>query len=169
MKFRDIFGTTLLILSFSVSNANGQASSDDLVFRTTPMAPEVKKSDLKIQLTAPLRMREHHDIKPARAGRFSKMQFLILSAAVYGASFADMHQTLKERKYPWWYEADPLARPLVKLPAPAYYATGFAMATGLNWISWKMGHSRRWHKVATIPQLLAIGGNTYGYATNRFN
>jgi hypothetical protein len=28
--------------------------------------------------------------------------------------------------------SDPLARPLVKLPTPAYYASGFALATGLN-------------------------------------
>jgi hypothetical protein len=81
---------------------------------------------------------------------------------------SDMHQTLKERKYDWWYEADPLAKPFVRLPAPAYYATGLAMATGLNWVSWKMGHSRRWHKLAAIPQLFAIGGNTYGYMSNRF-
>jgi len=32
-----------------------------------------------------------------------------------------------------------------------------------------MGHSRRWHKLAAIPQLLAIAGNTHGYTTNRFN
>ncbi|MFI5106359.1 MAG: hypothetical protein ACHP79_15660, partial [Terriglobales bacterium] len=94
---------------------------------------------------------------------------LILSAGVYGASFADMRETLKQRKFPWWYEADPLARPLVRLPTPAYYATGFALATGLNWISWKMGHSRRWHRLAAVPQLLAIGGNSYGFTTNRFN
>ena len=56
----------------------------------------------------------------------------------------------------------------VRLPTPAYYATGLAMATGPNWISWKMGHSRRWHRLGAIPQLLAIGGNTYGYQSNRF-
>jgi hypothetical protein len=48
-----------------------------------------------------------------------------------------MHQTLAVRNYSWWYETDPFARPFAKLPAPAYYATGLAMATGLNWLSWK--------------------------------
>jgi hypothetical protein len=99
---------------------------------------------------------------------FYKKQFLVISAAVYAASFADMHQTMQERHYSWWVETDPLARPMVKLPAPAYYATGFVLATGLNWLSWKMGHSRRWHKLVPIPQLLAIAGNTYGFKSNRF-
>ena len=75
-------------------------------------------------------------LKPA--GHFSKKQFFVLSVAVYGASLADMHQTLAFRNNSWWYETDPLAKPLVRLPAPAYYATGLAMATGLNWISWRM-------------------------------
>src|SRR6266550_9523096 len=43
-----------------------------------------------------------------------------------------MHQTLEARKNSWWYETDPRARPFAKLPAPAYYATGLAMATGLR-------------------------------------
>lgn len=166
---RDIIGATTLILFFCASNVRGQAFSDDPVFRPTVFAPEVKKTDLKIELAAPLRKNEYHDAKPVWVERYPKMRFLILSVGVYGASFADMHETLKQRKYPWWYEADPLARPLVKLPAPAYYATGFALATGVNWVSWKIGHSRRWHKLTAIPQLLAIGGNTYGFATNRFN
>ncbi len=99
---------------------------------------------------------------------FSKAGFLLLSAGVYTASLADMHQTLLAKQSPWWYEADPLARPLVRLPTPAYYATGLALATGVNWLSWKMGHSRRWRKLAPLPQLLAISGNIIGYRTNRF-
>lgn len=106
--------------------------------------------------------------KSISAGRFSKKQFFVLSAAVYGAGLTDMHQTLEARKNSWWYETDPLARPFVKLPAPAYYATGLAMATGLNWISWRMGHTRRWRKLSPIPQMLAIAGNIYGFRTNRF-
>ncbi len=96
----------------------------------------------------------------------SRVRFALLSASVYVAAFADMHQTLQERKCSWWREADPLARPFVRLPAPAYYASGLMMATGLNWLSWKMAHSRRWHKVAPIPQLLAVGGNLNGFRSN---
>lgn len=106
------------------------------------------------------------ELKPVR---FHKIQFLALSAGVYGAAFADMHQTLHVRHYWWWTETDPLARPFVRLPAPAYYATGFALATGVNWLGWKMGHSRRWHKLAAIPQLMSISGNTYGYRSNCYS
>jgi hypothetical protein len=77
-----------------------------------------------------------------------------------------MHQTLEVRKNPWWCETDPLAKPFVRLPASAYYASGLGMATGLNWLSWKMGHSHRWRKLSPIPQLLSIGGNLYGFHSN---
>jgi hypothetical protein len=76
------------------------------------------------------------DAKARSVAHFHKTQFLILGAAVYAASLADMHQTLQERKYSWWYQRDPLAKPL-----------------------WKMGHSRKWHRLAAIPQILALAGN----------
>ena len=98
----------------------------------------------------------------------SEKKFILLSAGVYTAAILDMHQTLAVRSSPWWYETDPLAKPFVRLPAPAYYATGLVLATGVNWLSWKMAHSRRWRKLAPIPQVLSIGGNLYGFHTNRF-
>jgi len=98
--------------------------------------------------------------------RFHKAQFIVLSAAVYAASAADMHQTEHNRKQSWWYEKDLFARPLLKLPAPAYYAVGLTLDTGVNWISWKMGHSRRWRKLAPLPQMLSIVGNSYGFKSN---
>jgi hypothetical protein len=97
-----------------------------------------------------------------------KKKFILLSAGVYTAAILDMHQTLAVRSSPWWYETDPLAKPFVRLPAPAYYATGLALATGVNWLSWKMSRSHRWRKFAPIPQVLSIGGNLYGFHTNRF-
>jgi hypothetical protein len=97
---------------------------------------------------------------------FSKARFLILGTAVYGAAFADMHQTLAVRHYSWWHENDPLAKPLIGLPTPAYYVTGLAMATGVNWLGWKMAHPRRWHKLAPVPQILAASGNLDGFHSN---
>ena len=100
--------------------------------------------------------------------QLAEKKFIFLSAGVYTAAILDMHQTLAVRSSPWWYETDPLAKPFVRLPAPAYYATGLALATGVNWLSWKMAHSRHWRKLAPIPQVLSIGGNLYGFHTNRF-
>jgi hypothetical protein len=168
MKCPGFLGSAVLLAFLFATEGKAQIQSDDPLFRPTAFAPEARSSDFKIELSAQSRIREHYDPKPVRVEHFPKKQFLILSAAVYVASLADMHQTIKERKYDWWHESDPLARPFVRLPAPAYYATGLAMATGLNWVSWKMGHSRKWHKLAAIPQLLSMGGNAYGYKTNLF-
>lgn len=106
--------------------------------------------------------------KPKSPVRIPKTRWMILGAGVYAAALADMHQTLEFRNSNWWYETDLLAKPFIHLPAPAYYATGLAMATGLNWLSWRMAHSRRWSKLSPIPQLLSIAGNLYGFHTNRF-
>lgn len=168
MKEPTIITAAILVLFAFATDGKAQTLSDEPVLRPAAVTSEVKDTGLKNEFAAPIPIRENNVAKPLPPVRFHKYQFLILSAAVYGASFTDMHQTLQERKYPWWYETDPLARPLVRLPTPAYYAGGLAMATGLNWISWKMGHSRRWHKLAAIPQLFAIGGNLYGYKSNLF-
>ena len=128
----------------------------------------VEKKDADAGLVAPGSLRKVDGQKPVevKTGRFYKAEFIALSAGVYGAALLDMHQTMHVRHYSWWTETDPLARPFVRLPPPAYYVTGFALATGVNWLGSKMGHSRRWHKLAAIPQLVSIGGNMYGYRSN---
>lgn len=173
MKCPSIPDAALLVMFVFPVGVVAQTHCDTSAFRSTVFAPppEIKKVDFGTRVIAPATTKEKHEAMPIRAqSRHSdKRLFLILSGAVYAASFADMHQTVKQRKYDWWYESDPLARPFVRLPAPAYYATGLAMATGINWLSWKMGHSRRWHRLAYVPQLLSIGGNTYGYKSNLFS
>jgi hypothetical protein len=154
---------------FSVPESKAQTYWVESAARAAEFEPKAKAPEIKAESAAPIKIKKSSNAKTFSAVRFHKKQFVILSGAVYGASLADMHQTLQERKYPWWYETNPVARPLVRLPTPAYYAAGLAMATGLNWISWKMGHSRKWHKLAAIPQLIAIGGNTYGYRSNLFH
>ena len=113
---------------------------------------------------------------PAPAKREVRLQvpkrlWLFLSAATYTAAALDMHATADavqlKKKYPAFYlgypEADPIARPFVKLPAPAYYACGFALATGVNWLGYRMSRSRKWRKAWWLPQSISMSANGYGY------
>jgi hypothetical protein len=168
LSYRFVFGTALLAGTFLAPAGMTQTTSPDLVPQFSAALRAWKAPDLKPAVRGRNANTVFMEPKLKPAVRFSRKQFVVLSAAVYGAALADMHQTLEARKNLWWYEADPVARPFAKLPAPAYYATGLAMATGLNWLSWRMGHSRRWRKLSPIPQLLAIGGNMYGFKTNRY-
>jgi hypothetical protein len=98
------------------------------------------------------------------------------SLAVYTAAALDMHATEEtvqrinalHKRYPWFladysFESNPLARPLLKLPAPAYYACGIALATGVNWVGLRMSRSKRFRRVWWLPQALSMVGNTHGY------
>jgi hypothetical protein len=147
------------------------------IAQTDPLQPEPVHSSLLLEpnladSSSPLLLRpvSKPPTKPTPTllSQHVEKKFLFFSAGVYTAAMLDMHQTLAVRSSPWWYETDPLAKPFVRLPAPAYYAAGLALATGVNWLSWKMSHSRRWHKLAPIPQVLSITGNLYGFHTNRF-
>lgn len=94
--------------------------------------------------------------------------FFTLAASIYVAAGLDMTETMKVRQTnASFVETDPLARPFTRLPAPAYYAVGFTMVTGLNLLSLHMMHSRCWRRVSWVPQLLAAGGNTFGYVYSR--
>ena len=90
--------------------------------------------------------------------------FGLLSMGVYGLASLDMHETVATCAC---HEHDPLARPLTKLPTPAYYVSGVALATGVNWIAWKMAHSRRWHRIWWLPQVAAMAGNLWGYTSTK--
>jgi hypothetical protein len=157
-----MFGLTLLFARPSHAQTTPVLSDT----RATLASVGKKNGDASPVATEPVRKAD--GLKPieVKSGHIHKAEFIALSAGVYGAALLDMHQTMHVRNYSWWWETDPLARPFVHLPAPAYYATGFALATGVNWLGWKMGHSRRWHKLAAIPQLVSIGGNLYGYRSN---
>ena len=87
--------------------------------------------------------------------------YSIVSAGVYAASWTDMLKT--ESSLPKFREDDPLARPFVALPKPLYFASGSLLATGVNWLAWKMKESPRWHRVWWLPQAISIVGNMSGY------
>jgi hypothetical protein len=168
VNFLSFFSATIFAVCIFVPVSKAQTIPSAPVENLAMLTADGKEAAVGSAAPDPFRKSE----RPIRAGialgHFREKQFLILSAAVYAAGIADMHQTLHVRHYSWWSETDPLARPIVRLPAPAYYATGLALATGLNWLSWKMGHSRKWHKLAPLPQLMAIAGNTWGFKSNRF-
>jgi len=88
--------------------------------------------------------------------------FIPLGAAVYTMGLMD--QTATVENYDWRdNELDPIVKPFTHLPTPLFLAGGVTFETGVNWLAWKMGRSRRWHRIWWLPQLCAIGGNAYGY------
>jgi hypothetical protein len=93
--------------------------------------------------------------------------FSVLTVGVYAASWLDMTETQSFR--PHFKEADPLAKPLLLLPKPLYYASGTLSATGVNWLGLRMERSPRWHKIGWLPQALCIAGNLSGHAYTRSN
>jgi len=94
---------------------------------------------------------------PHSAGQRKSPHVLLLGAAVYTGALLDMHETYKQ--LPNFHEDDPLARPLLKLPAPLFYGTGVGLATGINLLGWKMEASPRWHKLWWIAQTTTIAGH----------
>ena len=166
MNFQHRIGMTIVAAAFCVPAAKAQSAPAESTLKALLRAEENRETNIRAEASASSLKGESSRRRIIPAENFHKKRFVILSAAVYAASVADMHETMRVRNEPWWYERDPLARPIVKLPAPAYYTTGLALATGVNWMSWKMGHSRRWHNLAFLPQLLSIAGNTCGFKSN---
>jgi hypothetical protein len=111
--------------------------------------------------------------KKARPRFYKDKAFMTSSLLVYAAAGFDIHETMREKWF-WSYnhppqkasahfvDSDPVARPIVDLPNPAYLAVSVAMATGLNWLSWKMKHSRRFRRVWWLPQVITIQNNIWG-------
>lgn len=94
----------------------------------------------------------------------STRRFVLLSAGVYAFALLDIHETAS---MPHAIELDPLARPFTSLPKPAYYASGVALATSVNFSAWMMARSPRWHRVWWIPQLCSMSGNLWGFASTK--
>lgn len=166
MNFQHFIGATIIVASFCAPAANAQSSPPESAMKGSLFRDESKEGNIRAEAFASYRSSEGSRGHELTGVSFHKKQFVTLSVAVYAASLADMHETIRVRNESWWYERDPLARPIVRLPTPAYYASGLALATGVNWLSWKMGHSRKWHRLAPLPQLFSITGNTYGFKSN---
>jgi hypothetical protein len=91
--------------------------------------------------------------------------FWVLTAGVYTAAGLDMQRS--ESMLPNFDERDPIVRPFLRLPAPAYYASAALFATGVNFLGWKMARSERWRKIWWVPQVCSTVGNLAGYGYTR--
>jgi len=142
----------LLLLPSNLAFAQESTSIDLPLPPAVPLSPPPAEPAILPRKLPAIRAKENHKL------------FLALGAGTYVAAGLDMHKTMSiRRSNPGFHETDPLARPFTRLPAPAYYATGLAMATGLNWVSLRMARSQRWHRIWWLPQVCAIGGNLFGY------
>ena len=109
---------------------------------------------------APLPREVRRAVKPALP-----KSYWILTAGVYAAAGLDMQRS--ESMLPNFDEKDPVVRPFLRLPAPAYYASAALFATGINFLGWKMARSERWHKIWWLPQVASMAGNMAGYGYTR--
>jgi hypothetical protein len=91
--------------------------------------------------------------------------FFVLTAGVYTAAGLDMQRS--ESMLPHFNERDPIVRPFLRLPAPAYYASAALFATGVNFLGLKLARSERWHKIWWLPQATSMAGNLAGYGYTR--
>jgi hypothetical protein len=116
--------------------------------------------DSKIPSGIALAPLPHSELRRAVKPALQKSLF-VWSAGVYTAAGLDMQQS--ESMLPHFHEKDPVGRPFLRLPAPAYYASTAMFATGINFLGRKMARSERWHKIWRIRQATSMTGNLAGY------
>jgi hypothetical protein len=121
-------------------------------------------ADSKVPRGAVLAPLPHTEIRRAVRPALPK-SFWALTAGVYTAAGLDMQRS--ESMLPDFDERDPIVRPFLRLPAPAYYASATLFATGINFLGWKMARSERWHKIWWLPQVTSMAGNLAGYGYTR--
>ena len=120
--------------------------------------------DSKIPGGVPLAPLPHSELRRAVKSALPR-SFWVLTAGVYTAAGLDMQRS--ESMLPDFDERDPIVRPFLRLPAPAYYASAALFATGINFLGWKMARSERWHKIWWVPQVATMAGNLAGYGYTR--
>jgi len=105
-----------------------------------PAVPALAHLDLAA--TAPIHITPH-DSAPESVMRRPGRAWLALSLAGQAAALADAKTTLDlKHAHPLtFYEEDPLARPFVNLPPPAYVASVVGLTASVSAISWKLRRS----------------------------
>jgi hypothetical protein len=134
-----------LLPAFLCPNAHGQSvppfsiTVSDLE-AARPAVPALAHLDLAAP--APIHVTPHAS-PPESVVRRPSRAWLALSLAGQAAALADATTTLDlKRAHPiTFYENDPLARPLVNLPPPAYVASVVGLTAGVSAITWKLRRS----------------------------
>jgi hypothetical protein len=147
---------TLMFLVAGLPSARAQIVPVSLVHETA--------GDSKIPTGVALVPLPHSELRRAVKPALPK-SFFVLSAGVYAAAGLDTQRS--ESMLPNFDERDPIVRPFLRLPAPAYYASAALFATGINLLGWKMARSERWHKIWWLPQVTSMAGNLAGYGYTR--
>ncbi|HEY4949325.1 MAG TPA: hypothetical protein VIH88_03240 [Candidatus Acidoferrales bacterium] len=147
---------TLMCLVVALPAARAQIVPVSLVHETV--------GDSRIPSGVVLAPLPHSELRRAVKPALPK-SFFVLSAGVYTAAGLDMQRS--ESMLPHFDEKDPVVRPFLRLPAPAYYASAAMFATGINFLGWKMTRSERWHKIGWLPQVTSMAGNLAGYGYTR--
>lgn len=153
----------LILLLAGASAAVPARAQDTLIALKAGLATDVHVPSVPVK---PLETRRPRPIRRPVEDR-SPRRFLVLSLGVYAAAFMDMGESISLR--PRFKEHDPLAKPFATLPKPAYYITGAAFATGINWLGLKMARSERWHRVWWLPQVCSIAGNSFGFGYTKMH
>jgi hypothetical protein len=116
---------------------------------------------------------------PAAPEAHSSKAWRALAAAGLGVAIADASLTkahvgepTEARSAGVWLpgttmEIDPLARPFVHLPAPAFVALSAGDSLAASWLGARMRRSRhRWERrIWWLPQTAQIAGNSWGVST----
>jgi hypothetical protein len=90
----------------------------------------------------------------------------VYHVASVASAMADTGMTLRDKVvYGGFDEYDPVARPIVALPNPAYVAVSVAMVVGWNILADKANESPRFHKVARPMLWLQTAASTYGFGS----
>ncbi len=100
---------------------------------------------------------------PESAVRRPSRAWFALGVVSQAAALADAKTTLDlKRSHPLtFYESDPLARPFVNLPPPAYIASVIGLSAGVSAISWKLQRSEHplLRRLWWLPQATQIAFN----------
>jgi hypothetical protein len=155
------FGVLGVFLFFAVASPAARAQLVPVSLTKEVVADSKIPSPNVLAPLPPLPRRE-----PRRAVKEATLRaFFVLSAGVYVAAGLELQQS--ESMLPNFDERDPVVRPFLRLPAPAYYASAALFATGINFLGWKMTRSERGHKVWWLPQVTSMAGNLAGYGYTR--